>query len=71
MRVVFEIIPFLGKMKFALQFSTYVRCLNLAFNSLLGLLVEGKVLIIKHLSSKYIVAIRNVAVVLFILLLLT
>lgn len=45
MRVVFEIIPFLDKMKFALQSSTYVSCLNLAFNSLLGLLVEGKVLI--------------------------
>ena len=35
MRVVFEIIPFLDKVKFALQFSSYVSGLNLAFNSLL------------------------------------
>lgn len=36
MRVVFEIIPFLDKVKFALQFSSYVSSLNLAFNSLLA-----------------------------------
>lgn len=36
MRVVFEIIPFPDKVKFALQFSSYVSSLNLAFNSLLA-----------------------------------